>query len=77
MGKIMSQHVIPSPSGGWCVKKSGSDKATKIFKKKIEAIEFARKISIHQGAELYIHGRDGMIQQKSSYGNDPLPPKDI
>jgi hypothetical protein len=26
-------------------------------------------------SELYIHGKDGAIQRKDSYGNDPFPPK--
>ena len=28
-----------------------------------------------RGTELYIHGRDGRIRERSSYGADPHPPK--
>ena len=33
-------------------------------------------MSQKQGAELYIHRRDGLIREKNSYGNDPNPPRD-
>lgn len=26
--------------------------------------------------DLVVHGRDGRIRSKDSYGNDPLPPRD-
>jgi hypothetical protein len=28
-----------------------------------------------QGVELYIHGKDGRIRERSSFGRDPHPPK--
>lgn len=71
-----SHHVVPSPSGGWSVKKSGSERASKNFAKKESAISYARGISKNQGSELYIHKKDGTIQQKDSHGKDPIPPKD-
>ena len=40
-----------------------------------EAIATARDIARSRGTELYIHGRDGRIREKSSFGNDPIPPK--
>lgn len=70
-----SNHVVPSTSG-WSVKKSGSSKASRTFATKENAIAFGRKLSIHEKTELYIHKKNGMIQNKNSYGNDPNPPKD-
>ena len=26
-------------------------------------------------SELFVHGRDGRIRERNSYGNDPYPPK--
>jgi hypothetical protein len=40
------------------------------------AIEHGRSIAKAQKAEFYIHGRDGRIREKDSYGKDPYPPKD-
>jgi hypothetical protein len=68
------QHVVPR-NGGWSVRKAGSDKATRTFSTQSEAIDAARKIAQNQGTELYIHGRDGRIRARDSYGKDPYPPK--
>lgn len=68
------QHVVPRDRK-WAVRKSGSDKVTKIFDTQEEAIVRGRKIARNQGAELYIHGRDGRIRDRDSYGQDPHPPK--
>ena len=40
-----------------------------------EAIAIAKTIAQNQKSELVIHGKDGRIRDKSSYGNDPFPPK--
>ena len=68
------QHVVPR-NKKWAVRKSGSDKATKIFDTRKEAIVQGRKIARNQGTELYIHGRDGRIRDRDSYGQDSHPPK--
>lgn len=73
MGK--NQHVTPHPDGGWQVKGEGNNKATKVTETKKEAIDIARQIAKNQESELIIHGKDGKIQSKDSYGNDPYPPK--
>lgn len=71
-----SHHVVPSKDGGWNVKRGGAEKASKHFDKKTDAVEYGRKVSQNQESELYIHGKDGKIQEKDSHGNDPCPPKD-
>lgn len=72
MGK--DQHVTPHEDG-WQVIGEGNVKATVVKPTQYEAIETARMIAIHQKSELVIHGRDGKIRQKDSFGNDPYPPK--
>lgn len=71
-----TQHVVKNLDGGWAVKKGGSTKATKVYQTQAEAIRRGREIAQNQKAEFYVHGRDGRIQQKDSYGKDPFPPKD-
>ena len=71
-----SQHVVKNPEGGWSVKRGGSTRATKVHKTQAAAIKQATGIAKSQRAELYIHGADGKIREKNSYGNDPMPPKD-
>jgi len=75
MEKQKSHHVVPNPDGGWDVKKAGAERASKHSDTKQEAVEKGRQLSQNQGTELYIHGKDGKIQQKDSHGNDPFPPK--
>ena len=70
-----NQHVTKHPSGGWQVKGAGNTKATARTATQKEAIHIARGIAINQKSELSIHGTDGRIRAKNSYGNDPCPPK--
>ena len=71
-----TQHVVKNPRSGWAVKKGGSTKATKVHKTQGAAISHGRKIAQSQKAEFYVHGRDGRIREKDSFGKDPHPPKD-
>ena len=73
MGK--SQHVTPHSKGGWQVKGAGNTKATARTTTQAEAISIAKSISVNKKSELVIHGTDGRIREKNSYGNDPFPPK--
>jgi len=68
------QHVVPR-GDKWSVRKAGAGKVTGTFTTQKEAINEARKIAINQRTELYVHGRDGRIRSRDSYGNDPHPPK--
>ena len=68
------QHVVPK-GRAWVVLKAGSTRATSTHSTQDEAIAAARKIAINQKTELYIHGRDGRIRERNSYGNDPHPPR--
>ena len=70
-----SHHVVPSKDG-WSVRKGGAERASRSFDRKEDAVHYAREVSKHQHSELYIHKRDGTIQNKESHGKDPFPPKD-
>ncbi|WP_176210535.1 DUF2188 domain-containing protein [Salmonella enterica] len=73
MGK--DQHVVKRDDG-WAVRGENNTKDTSRHATQQEAIDAARKIAKNQESELVIHGRDGKIRAKDSYGNDPCPPKD-
>ena len=73
MGK--SQHVTPHSKGGWQVKGAGNTQATARTTTQAEAISIAKSIAVNKKTELVIHGTDGRIREKNSYGNDPFPPK--
>lgn len=71
---MAAQHVV-STNKGWAVKKVGSQKATGVFTTQKSAVEAARNLAIKQRTEVFVHGRDGRIRERNSYGNDPFPPK--
>lgn len=70
-----THHVVPSPKGGWDVKRGGAERASGHFETKQAAIDQGRQISRSQGTELRIHNRDGRIAQSDSHGHDPNPPR--
>lgn len=68
-----SNHVVPSnEKSGWAVVKSGSTMASKSFNRKEDAVKFGRELSKKEQTELYIHKRNGSVQDRNVYGKDPL-----
>lgn len=74
MAKGKNQHVVPH-ANGWAVKSAGAERATKVVSTQREAIEVARQIAQNQQSEMLIHGTNGQIREKNSYGNDSHPPE--
>lgn len=70
-----NQHVTPHRNGGWQVKGEGNSKATVVVNTQTKAAQIGREIARNQGSELFIHNKHGQIRERSSYGNDPYPPK--
>jgi Uncharacterized protein conserved in bacteria (DUF2188) len=66
-------HVMPS-DGGWDVREEGSSRS-KHFDKQSEALKAGREMAQRNRSEHVIHGRDGRIRQRDSYGRDPFPPQ--
>lgn len=69
-----NQHVVPL-GNGWAVKSAGAAKATIITTKQSDAISVAKGIAKNNQSELIVHGKDGKIRERNSYGKDPNPPK--
>lgn len=69
-----AQHVVPR-DGGWAVRSTGAGRVAGHYPTQDEAISVARERARSQRTELYIHGADGRIRERNSYGADPLPPK--
>ncbi len=74
MGK--DRHVSKNTQGsGWKVTVGGRTTSTHRTQKNadVEAQRSAKKV----GADVVVHGRDGKIRSKDTYGKpDPNPPKD-
>lgn len=68
------QHVVPN-GGKWAVRKAGSERASGVFDTQKEAISRGKELAKNQGTELYVHGKDGRIRERSTFGKDPAPPK--
>ena len=73
MGK--NQHVTLRKDGDWQVKVGSDTGATVRTDTQAGAIQRAREIARNQESELFIHGKNGRIRERDSYGNDPFPPR--
>lgn len=75
MAKGKNQYIVPT-QGGWGVKGEGNSKLTAKTDNKTDALKIGKEIAKNQQSELIILGKNGKIQNKNSYGNDPFPTKD-
>lgn len=73
MGKNI--HVVKN-GNRWAVKEEGRKTPLSIHKSQELARQNAVPVAKDNKSEVVIHGRDGKIRDKDSYGNDPKPPKD-
>ncbi|EKZ2425074.1 DUF2188 domain-containing protein [Escherichia coli] len=69
-----NQHVVQRENG-WAVRGEGNTRDTSHHSTQREAFESAREIAQRQRSEVFIHGTDGKIRERNTYGNDPYPPK--
>jgi hypothetical protein len=72
MGK--NQHVVPH-AGRWAVRGAGNEWASSVRTTQSEALGAALDIVRNQQSELLIHGRNGQIRERDSFGGDPFPPR--
>ena len=71
-------HVVPSKTqpGKFVVKEAGNSKPVTRPATQSASIDKAIPIAKQNKSEVVIHGRDGKIRDKDSYGSDPNPPRD-
>lgn len=68
-------HVVPH-NNKWAIKKENSKSVVSIHNLKSIADKKARILAKKYKVELIIHRKDGVIQDKDSFGNDTFPPRD-
>jgi len=68
MGK--NQHVV-SLGNRRAVKEEGAAEPFAVFKTQSEAWEKAKSIARKERTEAFLHGRDGQIRERNTYGHDP------
>ena len=73
-----SVHVVKSQThpSKFVAKVEGNSKPVTRPATQAETIAKAIPIAKQNKSEVVIHGRDGKIRDKDSYGNDPVPPRD-
>jgi hypothetical protein len=63
-------HVVPGDRG-WKVELEGTGRARSTHLTQREAAQAGREIAKRGKSELLIHGRNGRIRERSTYGHDP------
>lgn len=69
-------HVTPRDDGNWSVQRQGGQRASSVHDTQAEAESEGRRLARQDETEFFLHGRDGQIRERDSYGNDPNPPRD-
>lgn len=79
--KVMTRkkdiHIVQRPDGKWATQREGAKKAGSLHDTQKEAQQKAIVTAKREKLEVVTHGRDGKIRDSDSYGNDPIPPKDM
>jgi hypothetical protein len=68
-------HVVPRDAG-WAVVREGAQRASAVTARQADAIATARSLAKADKGELLIHGANGRIRARDTFGNDPCPPRD-
>jgi hypothetical protein len=63
-------HVV-NEGGKWAVQVESSSRPRSRHATQAEAISAGRTVARKSKTELLVHGRDGAIRERSSYGRDP------
>ena len=63
-------HVTPR-DGRWAVERDGSQRASSLHDTQAEAEAAGRATARREQVEFNLHGRNGQIRERDSYGNDP------
>ena len=74
-GYNMKRVSVSKHSDGWKAKIAGNERASKVCSTQAECRDFGIGLAKKIGAEFTLHGENGRIREKNSYGNDPFPPK--
>lgn len=75
MANRKNVHVVQRDNG-WGTVREGAQRATQVYDTQAQAIQAGRQMARKAQGELLIHGEDGRIRARDSFGNDPHPPKD-
>ena len=75
-GKSVGQyHVVKNSGGRWDVKRTRGSRSGSYFATKKNTIDAAMIIWYYQKIKLFIHNKDGRIEQKDSHDSDSFLPR--
>jgi Uncharacterized protein conserved in bacteria (DUF2188) len=63
-------HTV-SHGDGWANRREGATRVSNTAKTKSEATKAGRAMAQREKTEHIVHGKNGEIQSRNSYGNDP------
>jgi hypothetical protein len=63
-------HVVPSDDK-WAVRRENDNDPVSTHATQAEAEQAGRTLAQRESSELLVHGKDGQIRDRSTYGNDP------
>lgn len=76
MAKKEKYHVTQGDDGKWRGKKQGAERASTVADTKAEAVKRTIEIAKNkEDSQVFIHKKDGKIQEERTYGNDPSETK--
>lgn len=62
---------VAQQGGKWAVKEEGSQQATSTHRTQTAAIDAGRATAKRNRSELLVHGKNGKVRLKRTYGRDP------
>jgi uncharacterized protein DUF2188 len=65
-----NQHVT-AHDRGWAVTAEGASAPSAFFKTQSAAWEKAKAVARRERSEAFLHGKDGHIRERNTYGHDP------
>jgi uncharacterized protein DUF2188 len=64
-------HVVRDNNGEWVVRIEGKPNRRSTHRTQADAAKAGRDIARRNKSELLVHGRDGKIRERSTFGHDP------
>ena len=66
---------VTKKDGQWQAKKTGNERASSVHDTQAQAWDAARDLAKTEKSEAVLHGENGRIRERNTYGKDPHPPK--
>ena len=61
-------HVLRNTGGGWRVQLEGNERPSSEHRSQQEAIAEGRRLAKDEKSRLFIHGKDGHVRDRMTYG---------